>query len=353
MFLTPLSRDLHTSVGRLGVLLGTAELVGLSTALIGRSLDRGHYRRFVTIGALLVTFGVLAMAFSRSPLPFALGFSAVAMGVSWYTTASHSWLGRDVPYEQRGRAIGVYETSWAIALLLGVPVVGVLLSLGRWWLAFAVLGAGCALATVFVRRALPRDRSAADALPQTHRLRGLTRRATLVLVGSFAITSAAVSVFAVYGSWLQDRFGLSTRVLGVLTIAIGVAELVASGATVRLTDRVGKVVAVRRGIAVMAVGVLAVIAGPGRPALAIAALVLVFLGFEFGFVSLLAVVSEVGGTQAGAVVAVDHALTTMSRAGAAALSAALYDAHGIVAPGVVSLVGALTCAASLTLSRQQ
>ena len=95
----------------------------------------------------------------------------------------------------------------------------------------------------------------------------------------------------------------------MLSVGIGLAELAASGATAALTDRWGKAVAVRRGSAVMSVGVIAVIGEPAVTALGVVALVVIFLGFEFAFVSMLSVVSEVGGDQRGAVLAVDHSLS--------------------------------------------
>lgn len=327
VFLTPIAAHLHSTVGRVGFLLGMAELFGLSTALIGRSLDRGRYRLWLAIGSAAVAVGSALMAALHRPLGFAFGFALAAAGVAWYTTSAHAWLGKDVPYEQRGRSIGVLETSWAIALLVGAPIVGLLLALGRWWTPFAVLSALGAVGAPLVWRSMPGRVVLARAVGRHVRLR-VSRQVGLTLAGSFAITFASISVFAIYGSWLQDRYGLSTRVVGVLSVSIGLAELVASGATAALTDRWGKAVAVRRGSAVMTLGVVGVIAAPSVTALGVAALVVIFLGFEFAFVSMLSVVSEVGGDQRGAVLAVDHSLTTVSRALAAALAATVYDSHG-------------------------
>ena len=353
VFLTPIAAHLHTTVGHLGFLLGSAELVGLSTAFIGKGLDRGRYRFWIATGACSTAAGAFAMAALHTPLGFAVGFVFAALGVALYTTSTHAWLGRSVPYAQRGRAIGMYETSWSAALLVGVPAVGALLSLSRWWSPYALLGALCMILAVVVRRAMPvtvpmpvrvvRDDAANAASGSVS-----CRRVVLVLLSSFSITFAAVSVFAVYGSWLQDRFGLSTRTLGVFSISIGVAELVASSASARYTDRWGKAVAVRRGALVMAVGIIGVLSASGARLVAVSALVVVFLGFEFAFVSQLSIVSEVGATRAGAVLAVDHALSTMSRASAAAAATGLYDARGIGPPALVALGCVLLCLTSVT-----
>ena len=350
VFLTPIAHRLHSTVGRVGFLLGMAELFGLSTALIGRSLDRGRYRLWLAIGSVGVAIGAALMAALHSPVGFAVGFALAAAGVAWYTTSAHAWLGKDVPYEQRGRSIGILETSWAISLLVGVPIGGLLLTLGRWWTPFAVMSALAAGGAALVWRSLPGRMVLARTVGQHVRLR-VSRQVGLTLAGSFAITFASISVFAVYGSWLQDRYGLSTRVVGVLSVGIGLAELAASGATAALTDRWGKAVAVRRGSAVMTVGVIAVIGEPSVIALGVVALVVIFLGFEFAFVSMLSVVSEVGGDQRGAVLAVDHSLTTVSRALAAAIAATVYDAHGVRPCAAIAIGCVAVSAACLASSR--
>ena len=349
VFLTPVAERLHTTVGHLGFLLGMAELGGLSTALIGRSLDRGRYPQWIVTGAAAGAAGSAVMATLHTALGFAGGFALAAAGVAWYTTAGHAWLGREVPYERRGRSIGLFETSWAVALLVGVPIVGFLLTLGRWWTPFATLSALSLLSAGLLWRALPR-RAETEPPAVPARLRP-NPRVVLTLTGSFAITFASISVFAVYGSWLHDRFGLSTRVVGVLSVSIGLAELVASGATARFTDRWGKAVSVRRGSMVMAVGVVAVVASPRVAAFGVAALVIVFLGFEFAFVSLLSIVSEVGVDQRGAVLGVDHSLTTVSRALSAALATTLYDAHGIGLAAAISLSAVALSALAFRLAK--
>ena len=336
-FIKPIAAGLGTSVGHLGAILGLGELLGLLTGAIGRSIDRGQQRRWMIIGLALVTAGTCTIAAGRSVPTFGVGFGCISLGIAWYTTAGHGWIAHHVPYVGRGRAMGTYEMSWALALLVGAPVLGLLLAQTRWWTPFVVLSALSGGAILLVGAAIAPDTVHA-ATPVAKRIpMKLDRRAACTIASSFFITFSAISVFAVYGAWLEDRFGVSAATVGVLSVAIGLAELGASAATIRFTDRWGKTASVRRGGAVMAAGLLLVIAVPAVPAFGVLALVAVFIGFEFGFVSLLSIVSEVGQDQRGAVVAVDHALTTASRAGAAVLTTNLYDHMGMRPAALVSL----------------
>ena len=351
-FIKPIAAGLGTSVGHLGAVLGLGELLGLLTGAIGRSIDRGHQRRWMIIGLALVTAGTCTVAAGRSVPTFGIGFGCVSLGIAWYTTAGHGWIANHVPYAGRGRAMGTYEMSWALALLVGAPVLGLLLAQTRWWAPFLVLGALTGAATLLVATAIAPDTVHAVSPVDERRPMRLDRRAAFTIASSFFITFSAISVFAVYGAWLEDHFGVSAATVGVLSVAIGLAELAASAATIRFTDRWGKTASVRRGAAVMAAGLLLVIAVPAVPALGVLALVAVFIGFEFGFVSLLNIVSEVGQEQRGAVVAVDHALTTASRAGAAVLATSLYDHMGMRPAALVSLGCLAASMVALTQSRR-
>ena len=133
LFIRPMSAGLHTSVGRLGFVLGLGELVGLLTGAIGRSIDRGHHRRWMTIGLCLVTVGAGIIPVGRTLATFGLGFGVIALGCAWFTTAGHAWIGSTVPYAERGRAMGRYEMSWALALLVSAPIFGLMISRVRWW----------------------------------------------------------------------------------------------------------------------------------------------------------------------------------------------------------------------------
>jgi MFS transporter, DHA1 family, inner membrane transport protein len=354
VFLPQIAKGVHASIGSLGAKLGIGELLGLLTILIGRSLDRGQYKRWTTIGGISTSIGALTMWFATSSVTFGFGFSLVAVGVAWFTTTAHAWLGATTSYESRGKAIGTYELSWALSVLVGAPIVGLLLTTFHWNTPFIVIAVLCALTTVIAVRSLSAGTGAAS--PQNY----LTKRATLswrlpksvvlTMASSVLLTFAAVSVFSLYGSWLQDRFKLNAATVGVFSVAIGGAELVASSVAATLMDRWGKIRSVSGGILVMIVGVGAVIVTPKVTAIAIAALVIVFLGFEFGFVSLLTIISEVGDEQRGTVVAIDHALSPLSRAGAAALATGLYQHGGMQNPSLIALTLAAASLVALRLS---
>ena len=151
-FLPTLERAFGTTTGTLTGIMGVAELGGLSTAFIGPKLDRGHERTVFTLGLLAVAASS-AIALGGSVATFAVSFVLLVLGVGNLTAAGHAWIGHRVPFAARNRAIGSFETSWAVALLVGAPVLSLLI---RW---FGWRGPYVALLDRFRRRCVVRGRA--------------------------------------------------------------------------------------------------------------------------------------------------------------------------------------------------
>ena len=336
VFLATLARGLHTTVAHLGALFGLAELAGLAVFLIGRSIDRGTYRFWLLTGMASNTSGLILMAVAGNPTVFTAGFAGVTLGVAVFTATGHSWIGHEVPFDRRGETIGLFETSWAMGLLVGAPAVGLVIAATNWRVPWVFLALGYVPLAFWLHRVFPHQRTIVEShvVPEPFRV---TRVVAFTIATAFLVSFGASAIFSTYGTWLADRFGLTVRAIGVLSIAIGGAELLASTSTVRFSDSWGTKRSARGGFVVMAAGALAVAVVPKVSALGIAALVLVFLGFEFGFICVLSIVTEVGRHNRGTVVAVNGALLTVARAASAALGTALYAGHGMPAAAGVTV----------------
>ena len=346
VFLPTLAVGLGTTIAHLGFLLGLAELVGLGTFLIGRSIDRGAYRKWLLTGLATTITGLALMALAGSAAVFALGFAGATLGVGLYTASAHSFIGSEVPYDRRGRVIGVLETTWAVAILLGAPTVGLVIAALGWQAPWGLISFGLLPISIWLFRSFPKHVGGPGPHHRRERLR-LTRPIVLTLVSSFTASFGSIAIFSTYGSWLEERFGLTAGTIGVLSVAIGGAELVASTATVRFSDQWGKRRSAMGGIVLMATGATAVMIVPKVTALGIAALVVVFLGFEFGFICLLSIASEVGGENRGSVVSVNGALGTVARASSAAIATTVFAGHGMPAAAAISVLSAGVAAAAL------
>ena len=328
-FIEDISKGLGTSEKRVGSLLGAGEFAGLGGSLVGRDLDRGRHRRWSVCGLLSCAVGGILIGVLRSQAGVVIGFCMISLGVNLVTTTIHTFIGDRTPFSERGRAIGTYELSWALSLLIGGYVAGRLIERFSWSAPFLVTGIALAMSTPLLLRAMDArtvrvvDEPESGLVPTRFNW-SITIRALSV---SIAITLGQVLTFATFGSFLKDHHGFSIGARGGIVAGIGAMELLGSGGTALFTDRMGKANAVLLGVAVMALGSVGFITvGQGSRGAAVGAVLLFFLGFEFAYVSLLAIISEIGGERRGFVVAIDHAAVTVARAAGAALGPLLVGA---------------------------
>lgn len=325
-FLPTLERAFSTSTGTLTGVMGVCELGGLTTVATGSALDRGHERRVFALGLAAVAVSSL-VALGGSVVTFAISFGLLVLGVSNLTVAGHAWIGHRVPFAARGRAIGVFEMSWALALLLGAPILALLIQWFGWRGPYVFLAVGAAIAAaaiaLLVGPGTPSPRIARSARPP------LPRTAFAPMVASAATAAAGLGIFVVSGAWLDDSHGLSTGGLGIVAATFGVVELGSSGTVAGFGDRIGARPSVLVGLIGLGAGVGIMFASGESRATAIAGLLVFLTGFEFAFVSSLTLVTEAAPAARGRAIGLSNAVGTIARAGAVFASGQLYEAFGM------------------------
>jgi predicted MFS family arabinose efflux permease len=369
-FLPTLEKAFGVSIGTLTTIIGIAELAGLSTAAMGKSLDRGHQRRVFILGLWLISASAL-IALLGNIWWFAASFVLLILGVANATVAGHAWISARVAYGGRARAIGIFELSWALALLLGAPIIAVILGFVGWrgpFVAIAILTAASAL---LVARVVPRDvvtsSKAAPTPPEAPpidlhapvapgRRSLLGARAWRVLFSSALLAAAGMSVFVVSGAWLSERFGVSTGGLGLVAAGFGAVELIASGTTAIWADRLGKRRSVMVGLGILGIGIVVTAIAGDSVWLAVLGLTVFLAGFEYGFVSSLSLVSEAAPAARGRALGWSNSIGTLARASGLAASGQLYDSFGIHGSlglaAIAGLVAALLLPGRLKVAKE-
>ena len=362
-FLPTLERAFGATTTQLTTVLGIGEIAGLSTVFVGRHLDRGR-ERTVMIGGLGLVGVAAVLALAGSVAAFAVSFFVLVLGVSNLTVAGQVWISHRVDYRWRARSLGLYETSWAIALLAGAPIVAVLINLFGWRGPFAAIAIACALAALLVARTLPTTGRSAQLeeigpIPAVQsvesaasRSTSITARAWFVMIGSATTAMAGLSVFVVSGSWLDDAFGVSTGGIGAVAMLFGATELTASLGSAVFADRVGKLRTTIVGLVALLGGLAIMLSAHGRLWVGVAGLVVFLLGFELAFVVSLSLVSEAMPDARGTTLAASNAVATVTRASGAVLSGWLYGVHGITGTAGLSAAAAIVAMCSLLLSRR-
>jgi predicted MFS family arabinose efflux permease len=278
-------------------------VAGLTAPFLGPLADRYGRRRVILAAVGLFILAGLLLAGLGTLWAVALAFVLYGLAKILFDPAVQAYLGDTVPYQERGRAIGIVELSWSSSWLLGVPLSGFLIERWGWrapWMGLTVFGA-LSLWLILVRlqpssSCSVYDREVSFIGGTLRAWRDLLRRpliARFLLVG--LLLNLAIEVpFVIYGAWLEDAFGLGLSTLGVASIAVGLAEATAEFGTMVFTDRLGKRRSVLLGLLGLALSLLGLPWMAGRGVVvALAGVVVVMLTFEFSLVSFLPLASEV------------------------------------------------------------
>lgn len=350
-FLPTLERAFGVSTTQLTTVLGLGETAGLSTVFVGKHLDRGR-ERLIMVGGLSAISVSSVIALGGSIWTFALAFVLLILGVANFTVAGHAWISHRIDYRWRARSIGLFETSWAMALLVGGPVIALLINVFGWRGPFVFLAIACAAAAIGVAASLPVSSHRATLGAADAPLQRLTLKAWLVVIGSATLAPAGLSIFVISGTWLDDQFGVSTGGLGLIVMGFGAIELVASTSTAAFADRLGKMRSTLGGTVVLLVGLLVMLSAGNELWIGVAGLLIVLLGFEYGFVTSLSLISEAMPDARGITLAIGNAVGTLTRGTGTILSGICYAASGIAGSALLSAGAAAVSATCLLLSRR-
>lgn len=352
LFLPTLERAFQATTAQLTTVLGVGELAGMSTVVVGRHLDRGR-ERLVMVVSLVVVAASALVALAGTVPAFVVSTFLLVLGVANLTVAGQAWIAHRVDYRWRARSIGLYETSWALALLLGAPLIALSINGFGWRAPFVAVAVAAVLGAVMVQTTVTSTRRVVvhDATAAPVNRERITAAAWLVMLGSATTAMAGLSVFVISGSWLDDEFGVSTGGIGAVAVAFGATELVASVSVATFTDRFGKLRSTVAGQALLVVGLVLMLAAD-ELWLGLVGIIVFLLGFEFGFVSSLSLVSEAMPSARGSTIAISNGVGTIARAVAAIGSGWLYSRHGIAGTAGLSATAACVAAVCLVVSRR-
>ena len=344
-FLQTIALGLALDIVVLGRLVSLRSLAGLSAPLFGSAADSYGYRRIMRLSLLLSASGMFLLGSGAGIWSVVAGMLVSGAGLTGFLPTCQAYISARLPFAQRARGIGVLEYSWAMAGIVGLPLMGFLFGRFNWQLPFLVLGAAMLASWVllgFVPEATggaAREESGADrgreVVPKRVRSRSLTPLlsflpplrvrsfAGLLDLGpnwraAFAIISAnalfyfsQVHILIAHGAWLQTEYGLVPETLGLVALAQGAADLCGSVLVSLITDRIGKKRAVQAGmLGSMLVYISLPIINVGL-APVIVVLVLLRFVFEYGIVSAIALISEQAPDRRGKLISLSVALNLL------------------------------------------
>jgi predicted MFS family arabinose efflux permease len=244
------------SAGEFGFLVSAYTFAaGLSGLLAATYIDRfGRKRMMLTLYPL---FGAAALACSMAPTFAWLMLARVASGFfgGVLMALSQTIVAEVIPFERRGRAMGVVMTSFSVATVAGVPLGLFLASHFNWhapFLAVALMVSVCAFGAVKTLPSLKghlASHTSGDSAPS------LLSNLRWVLVDPNHLRAYAMSSSMVFAGfvvipyitlYLQGNAGFKPEQVPYVYLTGGICTLISARFIGHWSDRAGKAYAFRR-----------------------------------------------------------------------------------------------------------
>lgn len=332
-FLAVFARGLGVDLSTISLLLTGRSVITAIGPLIASIADNRGRKTGILLGTALFTIGTAPVIINPNIFTFAFAVLLIALGKSVFDPSVHAYLGDQVKYQQRGLATAVFETSWSLSFIFGIPLVGLMIARWNWRAPFPVLFLlGVFIFFVFSRLLpnQPVSNTSLSAIQQNFRAVMSTPTAQAGLALSFLISSANEMINLVFGVWMENSFGLHIAALGAASAVIGVSELSGEGLVGLLTDRIGKPNAIAAGLIVNSLAALAISLHGNTVNGALAGLFLFYISFEFVMVSSIPLMTEVLPSARATLMALNIAAISLGRGIGAFLAPPVFR-YGILA----------------------
>ena len=342
-FMPVFARALGVDIQAIALAVTARSVLGLTGPVFGSLGDQYGRKRTMLAGLIFFTVGMVVVVLWPSYLSFFLALLIGAVAKLMFDPSMQAYLGDHVAYDQRGRAIAVTEFGWSGAALIGIPVVGWVIAYAGWVAPFTLLAFLSVLAWVIILRTIPGEPTKPSGrIPFRDNLKTIfsypaARSALLVVV---LISAGNETINLIYGVWLEAAFALKVVALGATSIVIGLAELSGEGLVAGFTDRLGKRRSVSIGIALIAVTCLLLPLVGQNLIGALLGIFLLFIAFEFTFVSIIPIMTEIIPSARATLAASSFAAAAIGRAMGAFISPTLFE-YGIMANALLALALAL------------
>ncbi len=348
-----LSLQLDVDLRTVSILVTVQVLASALSPLGGALADKRGARLTMSMGLILFCAGAALCAISTAFPAFLVGYVLIGLAVALYQPAAQSYVSWRTSYARRGRALGIFEISWAAAALIGVaPLMQVVQVTHTTTPVFLVLLVLAGVSLALIRFALPPSHHVhvhGGPAPKID-WQALKKPAVLAMMALMGLMMSGYDLYlVVQGAWLKTSLGATEGQLGQLFALIGISELVGSLLVVLIVDRIGKKRSVVAGF------VLTAICMAGMPLAAISWLTLIplfflfYVSIEFAIVAAIPLASGVAPAARGTALALIFATGSLGRAIGSLASEPLWSRYGMIAnttlAAVLILVGVFVCVA--------
>ena len=336
-FLSIFAKGMGVDLRTFSYAITARSLMGLISPFLASVADSRGRKTGMLIGTITYTIAISLIVIWPTYTAFFIALSLAFIGYLIFIPSMQAYLGDRVPYEKRGRVLGITEFAWSLSAIIGIPLVGFIIAQNGWLAPFPLIVLLGALSFLLLAWMLPKDTAPKEG--EAGFLKNLGKVfsyppaiAALAMAGLYSAANETVTL--VYGVWIEQAFALSIASLAATALAIGISEFGGEVLVTMFTDKIGK----RKAIVIGLIGnCLAALALPffGRWMVgAMLSLFLFYLTFEFTLVSGIPLMTEILPPARATMMAAHMAVIALGRSVGDLLAPSLFTHSAI--PGIAS-----------------
>ncbi|HMD87646.1 MAG TPA: MFS transporter [Anaerolineaceae bacterium] len=340
-FLATFARGLGVEPTAISLAITSRSFTGALSPLFTPIADRFGRKTGILLGIGIATLGFGWVAFFPSYPSFFIALSLGFLGLYVYMGSTHAYLGDQVDYEKRGRAMAIPETGWSLSFIVAMPLVALLIARFGWHAPFPLLTGLGVIVFALIALVIPKNSRAPRLNGGTANLfRDVIHSPVAIACVSLTLLSVAANevVNLVFGIWMGDSFGLNLSALGAASAVIGIAELSAELLSGGVVDRLGKERSIRIGLIINGLVALALTWLGQNLWSAMVGLFLFYLTFEFVSVSTFPLITEVLPGARATLMGVNVAAICLGRAVGDLVAPFIYYHWGFLVNGLLAIV---------------
>jgi DHA1 family inner membrane transport protein len=339
-----------------GVMALSVSVYGATTALGALVFaplgDRVSRKLSLSVGMAVFIVGTVLCACATGTGLFFTGRALAGLAAGAFVPTAYAFVGDQIPYEHRAKAMGILVSSWSLSLVLGVPMGSFIGQWLGWRWTFGLLSLlGALVLTAMLRTGDQRQPSADARQPSAEESTGpeespgppagwtrsaaravLTPRVPAYVLATFLVMLGWYGMYTFLGTALEYRYGSGSSLTGVMILLYGLG-FASSSVTGRFADRLGK----ERVLTASLAGLVPALVGV--PLLIHWTTPLAVCLFGWGILQSLVVtllstlLSERSQHHRGTILAFYSLATNLAVAVGAAALAPLFTSHGFLAVG--------------------
>ena len=323
---------------------------GCSAVLFGPIADFLPRKKMMNISLLSFSVAILLCGLSQSFIVLKLFRAFSALAAAAMQPVTWAYLADYFPYNKRGTASGWVMQAGSMALLLGVPIGGIVTQFLSWRVLIITQSIFPLIVIVLINLKLPdverhskRCFTYREIAYQTKNLvfKDLFTNKTVLVtyLVSFLIWTSFFSSYTFLGTFLKDTYNMKSATVGITSICLGIGYVVGGQVSGRVSDKIG-----RKKVILMGLFFLTPVLGMlfFTKNIYLTALLIFFAGcgYFFSYTPQVTFVTELVPKARSSVVSVNYFVTYLGLTFGSAIASLLYKNFGLK---YISLFSATIC----------